>query len=144
VSSIGIVATATSGGTATFPVVIDVTGNPAGLFAGASATVSVIVQKLTGVLTVATAAVSTQDGRTVVHKVVAGRQVVTPVSVGTVYGPLTEVRSGLQVGDLVAVTTPVGFGTGARARGTGAGGAGGVPGAGFPGAGGGAARGGNG
>ena len=151
VSSIGIVASSASGGTATFPVVIDVTGTPTGLFAGASATVSIIIQRLSGVLTVATAAVSTQAGTTVVHKVVGGKQVVTPITVGAAYGPLTEVKSGLRVGDQVAFTTPFGggAGNGARNRTRGTGGdfpGGGFPGGGLPGGGfgGGAAPGGNG
>ncbi|MCW2707455.1 MAG: HlyD family efflux transporter periplasmic adaptor subunit, partial [Frankiales bacterium] len=57
VSSLGIVATSSGTGTsATFPVVIAVTGNPTGLYAGASATVNLVVKQLSNVLTVPTPA----------------------------------------------------------------------------------------
>lgn len=104
VASIGILANSPTGGSATFPVVIDVTGAPTGLYAGGSTDVTIIVKKLPGVLTVPTQAVLTENGRTVVHQIVGGKQVSTPVTVGATYGPLTEIRSGLKAGDKVVVT----------------------------------------
>jgi multidrug efflux pump subunit AcrA (membrane-fusion protein) len=89
VSSLGIIASTSTSGSATFPVVIDVTGNPSGLYAGSSASVSIIVKKVTGVLTVPTPAIVTENGKTVVHQLVDGKQVSTPVTTGTVYGALT-------------------------------------------------------
>lgn len=104
VASVGIFANGPSGGSATFPVVIDVTGAPSGLYAGGSTDVTIIVKKLPGVLTVPTQAIVTENGRTVVHQLVGGKQVSTPVAVGATYGPLTEIRAGLKAGDQVAVT----------------------------------------
>ena len=56
VQSVGIVASSDStSSSATFPVVIAVTGNPTGMYAGASANVTIIVKQVSGVLTVPTA-----------------------------------------------------------------------------------------
>lgn len=154
VRSVGIVATSTPGSSATFPVVLDVTGNPAGLFSGDSASVSIIVKKLTGVLTVPTLALHTSGTSTVVYERNGGRQVSVPVTVGTAYGPLTQVVSGLKAGDQVVVTATAGGrfggrrgvrqggggrtggGTGGFGGAGGFGGGGGFGGAGAPGAGG--------
>ena len=53
VGSIGLLATTTSG-VSTFPVVIDVTGSPTGLYGGSSATVSIITEELQDVVVVPT------------------------------------------------------------------------------------------
>ena len=81
VSTIGVVAT-TSNGVASFPVTVAVTGSPTGLYAGGSASVSIIVREVTDALTVPTAAIRTESGRTVVTKVVGDQQVATPVQIG--------------------------------------------------------------
>ena len=53
VDSVGIVASSdSSSSSATFPVVVAVTGSPSGMYAGASANVTIIVKQVTGVLTV--------------------------------------------------------------------------------------------
>jgi macrolide-specific efflux system membrane fusion protein len=140
VSSVGIVAASSSGGSATFPVQIKVTGDPAGLYAGGTAAVSLVVRQLQDVLTVPTQALSTSGTDTVVTKVVDGKDVTTPVRVGTSYGPSTQVLSGLVAGDQVRLTDlRAATGTGTNRRtGTGAGGTGGAfPGGagGFPGGG---------
>jgi multidrug efflux pump subunit AcrA (membrane-fusion protein) len=144
VTSLGIVASSSTTGSATFPVVIDVTGSPTGLYAGGSASVTVIVKKVTGVLTVPTPAVLTENGKTVVHQMIDGKQVSTPVTTGTVYGALTEIKTGLKAGDQVVVALNR-FGGGGRPGG-GAGGAqnGARPGGGFGGGGFGGGPGGNG
>ncbi len=65
VASIGLLATTTSG-VSSFPVVIDVTGSPSGLFGGTSATVSIITEELQNVLVVPTTAIHySGDGTTV-------------------------------------------------------------------------------
>lgn len=114
VQSVGIVASDSSSSSATFPVVIAVTGNPTGMYAGASANVTIIVKQASGVLTVPTLALHSQGGRTYVLRVVAGKQVKTFVTVGTTYGPSTQITAGLSSGDVVAVTTT----TGSRGIGT--------------------------
>jgi multidrug efflux pump subunit AcrA (membrane-fusion protein) len=106
VQSVGIVASSDStSSSATFPVVIAVTGNPAGMYAGASANVTVIVKQISGVLTVPTAALHSQAGKTYVLQVKNGKQVKTFVTVGTTYGPSTQIRSGLSSGATVVVPT---------------------------------------
>ena len=126
VSSIGIVASATSGGSATFPVVIAVTGSPAGLYSGGSAAVSLIVRQLDDVLSVPTQALHTTGGATTVYQQVNGKQVITPVTVGTSYGPTTQILSGIATGDKVEVSIRGGFGGGRRSAGTGSTGTGGA------------------
>jgi multidrug efflux pump subunit AcrA (membrane-fusion protein) len=139
VTSLGIVASSSTSGSATFPVVIDVTGNPTGLYAGGSASVTIIVKTVTGVLTVPTPAVVTENGKTVVHQIVGGKQVSTPVTIGTVYGALTEIKTGIKTGDKVVVplTRFGGGGAGGAGRTGGGAGTGGQTGGGFGGGGGG-------
>ena len=135
VSTVGVIATTTSG-VATFPVTIAVTGSPAGLYAGATATVSIIVREVADALTVPTSAIRTSGGQTTVLKVVDGQQVSTPVTIGMVQGNLTQITKGMAEGDQVVVESRAGAGggsgsTGTRTRGTGAtGGAGGFGGSG--------------
>jgi macrolide-specific efflux system membrane fusion protein len=113
VASIGLTAD-TSSGVATFPLVIDVTGTPSGLYAGASATVSIIYNQLTGVLAVPTAAVRPSGGRTVVYTMVHGRQVARPVTIGLTTGGQTQITSGLTAGERVVVAIPRDAGRGSR------------------------------
>jgi multidrug efflux pump subunit AcrA (membrane-fusion protein) len=143
VDSVGIVASSgstgsssSSGSSATFPVVIAVTGSPSGMYAGASANVTIIVKQVSGVLTVPTAALHTAGGRTYVEQVKNGKQVTTYVTLGTTYGPSTQVTAGLASGDKVAVTTTAGVRVGTR-TGTGTRTGGGFGGGGFGGFGGG-------
>ncbi|SER21649.1 efflux RND transporter periplasmic adaptor subunit [Microlunatus flavus] len=117
VSSVAVMASSGSGATgagattagagATFPVTIDVTGSRKDLYAGATATVSIVVSQRDDVLTVPTAAISTANGQTAVTRLVGTGRVSTPVTLGTSYGPTTEVTKGLADGDQVVVTIPV-------------------------------------
>jgi len=124
VKSIGIIATSSSSGSASFPVTITVTGSPKGLYAGGAADVSIIVKQVENVLTVPTNALHTDKNQTVVHQMKNGAQVSTPVTVGTTYGAVTQILSGLKTGDKVVGTSFRGGnttgGTGTR-QGTGAG-----------------------
>lgn len=140
VSTVGVIAT-TSNGVASFPVTIAVTGSPPGLYAGATATVAIIVREVTDALTVPTGAIRTAAGQTTVVKVVDGQQVVVPVQLGMVQGALTQVTAGVAEGDQVVVESATGFGTGGgsgstgtrtRGTGSGAGQGSGVPGGGAP------------
>jgi multidrug efflux pump subunit AcrA (membrane-fusion protein) len=134
VQSVGIVASSdSSSSSATFPVVIAVTGSPTGMYAGASANVTIIVKQVSGVLTVPTAALHSSGGKTYVEQIKSGKQVQTFVTVGTTYGPSTQITAGLASGAKVAVTTT----TGTRGRtgtgtGTGRNGGGGFGGGNFP------------
>ncbi len=129
VDSVGIVASSdSSSSSATFPVVVAVTGSPSGMYAGASANVTIIVKQVTGVLTVPTAALHSTGGKTFVYVMNGSKQVQTFVTVGTTYGPSTQVTAGLKSGDKVAVTRTTS--TGAR-NGTGTRTGGGFGGGGF-------------
>jgi len=107
ISSVGIVATSTSDGTATFPVVVELDGEHPELYSGTTAAAVVIVAEYPDVLTVPTAAVTTgEDGTAVVAKMVDGRPIPTPVTLGRVFGEATEITAGLAAGDQVQVTVP--------------------------------------
>jgi multidrug efflux pump subunit AcrA (membrane-fusion protein) len=126
VRSVGIVASSSSSGVAEFPVTIAVTGHPAGLYAGTSVSVSIIVKQLSNVLVVPTLAVRTQNDRTVVSVDRNGSVVTTPVTVGEVFGAQTQITHGLAEGDAVVLPTggfqrgatgTTGGGTGTEGRG---------------------------
>jgi multidrug efflux pump subunit AcrA (membrane-fusion protein) len=128
VASVGVIASSSSSGSASFPVTIAVTGSPKGLYAGGTANISITVKQVENVLTVPTGALHTEENGTVVHQLSNGTQVSTPVKVGATYGALTQILSGLKTGDQVVGNTfrtgagnPNG-GTGTRQGGGGAGG----------------------
>jgi macrolide-specific efflux system membrane fusion protein len=102
ISSLGRVAS-TSAGSAAFPVVVEVTGQPEGLYDGLSATVELIYERRADVLTVPIGAVQTADGVTYVDKVVDSAVVKTEVAIGETSGSLVEITSGLAEGDVVQV-----------------------------------------
>ena len=77
VSSVGLIASTTSG-VAAYPVTIAVTGNPGGLYPGASATVTLIVKQLNNATTVPTAALHYTSSGAAVYEMVNGRQVASP------------------------------------------------------------------
>jgi membrane fusion protein, macrolide-specific efflux system len=83
-------------------VVIDVTGDPAGLYAGSTASVSIIVKQLNNVTEVPTAAISyNSSGQATVTQVVNGSHVVKPVTVGAAESGETQIISGVTAGDKV-------------------------------------------
>jgi macrolide-specific efflux system membrane fusion protein len=124
VASIGEIATESSD-VATFPVVIDVTGSPTGLYAGSTANVSIITKELSNVLAVPTAAITYTGGQAAVTQVINGKHVSRSVTLGQASAGETQIVKGLSVGDKVLerVITFTG-GTGTRGTG-GLGGAGG-------------------
>jgi multidrug efflux pump subunit AcrA (membrane-fusion protein) len=105
VQTVGLVASADESGVATFPVTIDVTGEQENIYAGSSATVSIVVEERENVLTVPAMALHTEGDTTYVNKVVDGRATRTDVEVGDTFGPQTEIVSGLEEGDQVQVAT---------------------------------------
>jgi macrolide-specific efflux system membrane fusion protein len=101
VASIGLIATESSD-VATFPVVVDVTGDPSGFYAGSTADVSIIVKQLNNVVEVPTAAISySTGGQATVTQVKGGKHVSTAVSVGQAESGETQITSGLVSGDRV-------------------------------------------
>jgi macrolide-specific efflux system membrane fusion protein len=146
VGSVGLLASTTSG-VSSFPVVINVTGSPSGLYGGSSANVAIIVKQLQNVIVVPTTAVTYTSGATTVSLDTNGSKTVQPVTIGTASGGSTQILTGLSVGQKIFVTTISFRGNlGAGRSGTGGfGGAGGFGGgAGFGGGGGGFSGGGGG
>lgn len=113
VTTVGLVASADDSGAATFPITLDVTGERDDIYAGSSATVSIVVEERENVLTIPAMALHTEGDTTYVNKVVDGKAVRTDVKVGETFGMQTEITSGLAEGDQVqvAVAAPTG-GTG--------------------------------
>ena len=150
VASVSLIGSESSNVT-TFPVVIDVTGDPTGLYAGSTADASIIVKQLNNVTEVPTQAISyNTNGQATVTQVVDGSHVVKTVTVGPAASGETQITKGVKAGDKVlertisfrggAGTTGGGlFGGGGAARGRfgggGFGGAGGFTGGGFTGGG---------
>ena len=71
VGSIGLLATSSSG-VASFPVVINVTGSPTGLFGGATAGIAITLKDLQGVVVVPTAGIHYSGNATTVNVISSG------------------------------------------------------------------------
>jgi RND family efflux transporter MFP subunit len=105
VSEVGMVAQTNDGGAAVFPVTVEVTGRRDDLYAGVSATATIVVKQREGVLTVPSRALSTEDGATYATVVDGDDETKVEVEVGEAYGMDTEVLSGLEDGDTVLLPT---------------------------------------
>jgi membrane fusion protein, macrolide-specific efflux system len=103
VGSIGLIASQSSG-VASFPVTVDVTGDPSGLYTGMTADLTIIVKELSDVLVVPTAALRYDNGGIYVELVQNGKDVLHPVAVGTSSGGEAQITSGLAAGDQVVET----------------------------------------
>jgi multidrug efflux pump subunit AcrA (membrane-fusion protein) len=102
VASVSLIASTSSDSTvASFPVVIDVTGKPSGIYPGASATVSIIVKNLKNVVEIPTAAISYTGGRATVTKVSGGSKKTVDVKTGTSLNGETQITRGLAAGDTI-------------------------------------------
>ena len=113
VSEVGLVAETNDSGAAVFPVTVAVTGKQQDLYAGVSATATIIVKQRDDVLTVASRALTTKDGATYATKVDGGTETEVEVKTGETYGMTTEILSGLAEGDTIVVpgfTRPTGGG----------------------------------
>lgn len=104
VASVGIVATSTSDGAATFPIVINLAGVHKDLYSGTTASAVITTGSYPDVLTVPTAAIRTENSKTVVSKVTNNTTTTTEVTIGKVFGSYTEIKSGLAEGDSVQIT----------------------------------------
>lgn len=101
VASVGMIASGSSS-VASFPVAIDVTGSPSGIYAGSSAEVSIVVKQLNDVIEVPTAAISYTSSQAAVTLVKSGGQHVSePVTVGTNSDGETQITQGLSAGQKV-------------------------------------------
>jgi hypothetical protein len=101
VSEVGVIATASDSGAAQFPVTVDVTGRPTGLYAGSTASLAITVKQATDVLAVSTQALHADGDQTFVYLVDGSKRTKRVITVGETYGMQTEVRSGLKEGDVV-------------------------------------------
>jgi multidrug efflux pump subunit AcrA (membrane-fusion protein) len=104
VSSIGLLS-ASDTGTASYPVVVSLSGAPAALAAGSDATVSVVTATATDVVTVPSSAVTrAASGTTGVVRVLHGdTATATPVTIGAVGQERTEIAAGLKAGQRVVL-----------------------------------------
>ncbi len=103
VATVGLLAS-TSSDVSSFPVVIDVTGSPSGLYGGSSATVSIITEELQDVIVVPTTAIQYSGSDTTVMLDSDGNKVSRTVGIGAASAGETQVTSGLSVGDKIYVT----------------------------------------
>ncbi|MGZ4611112.1 MAG: efflux RND transporter periplasmic adaptor subunit [Actinomycetes bacterium] len=118
VASVGIVASSSSG-SATFPVVVTVTGSPTGLYAGSTATVAITYKQVSNVLVVPTLAVTRSGGKAYVTVERGGARTQQEVSTGLSASGSTQVLSGLSDGDTVVVAVRTGTGGARTGGGTG-------------------------
>lgn len=105
VSSVGMIATATAG-VATFPVVVTVTGNPAGFYAGAAVEVEITYNRLDNVVQVPSLAVRRANGQAFVTVSQGGKKIRRAVATGLVSRGRTQITSGLRPGEQVVVAVP--------------------------------------
>jgi membrane fusion protein, macrolide-specific efflux system len=105
IASIGLVSSSSSdSGTASYPVVIDVTGSPSGMHDGADVTATLIYKQLSNVLVVPTLALHRNaSGGTYVEQVKNGKTVQTTVQTGIESDGQTQIVSGLSAGDQIVV-----------------------------------------
>lgn len=118
VASVGMVGSQNSGVTS-YPITIDVTGNPGNLPIGATAQISITVKQLTDVVVVPRAAVRSEGGQFVVYEMSGTKQVSRPVTVGLSAGGQTQITSGLAAGTRIVLPAAP---AGSRGAGTGRGG----------------------
>lgn len=101
VAAVGMVPS-TGTGVPTFPVTVDVTGTPSGVYAGSSARLSIVVSQITGAVEVPTPAITYRRGGPVVTVAEpGGGRRVRPVVVGATSGGMTQITRGLAAGQKV-------------------------------------------
>jgi len=106
VSSVGVIATSSDSSGASFPVTIDITGVQQGLYAGVTASVTIVTSSRQA-LTVPTTAITYVGGQAHVQKQTATGTSDTVVQTGETTGGRTEITSGLSEGDVVVITITI-------------------------------------
>jgi HlyD family secretion protein len=101
VVSIGMLSTTASSGSASYPVTIGLTSAAPTLFAGSDAEVAITLAKVSDAITVPTSAVEGAGAATFVTVMKAGKPVIVRVVTGAAGPVLTQVTSGLTVGEQV-------------------------------------------
>jgi membrane fusion protein, macrolide-specific efflux system len=102
IASVGLVSSSSSG-TASYPVVVDVTGSPAGLHDGAGVTATLIYKQLGNVVVIPSTALHRDTTGQYVERSVNGKAVRTPVQVGISSLGQVQITSGLAAGDQIIV-----------------------------------------
>ncbi|MGA9694537.1 MAG: HlyD family efflux transporter periplasmic adaptor subunit, partial [Pseudonocardiaceae bacterium] len=103
VVSIGLLATSGASGSAGYPVTIGLTGNGQQLFAGQSASVSIMLAHVSSALTVPSSAVHTAGANHSVTVLRNGTASNVRITVGAIGPTRTQVLSGLNPGDQVVL-----------------------------------------
>lgn len=106
VESVGVIATSSDASGATFPVSISITGSQKGLYAGVSASISIVTSSRQA-LTIPTSAITYENGTAHVQLKTDSGTTDTVVQVGTTTGGRTEITSGLNDGDTVVITITI-------------------------------------
>jgi multidrug efflux pump subunit AcrA (membrane-fusion protein) len=101
VTSIGALGSTTSSGSASYPVTISLSPTSQQLFDGATASVSVTLGTAQAAVSVPTSAVQTFGAFSLVTKMVDGKPTTTRVTIGVAGSTVTQITSGLKVGDQV-------------------------------------------
>lgn len=103
VAMIGQAATDSSTGDTTYPVTITLTSRPTNLVSGAEAQVAVTLSQLTNVVVVPTSAVHHNGKQTYVETATGGTTKRVSVTVGAVGAAVTQIKSGLKIGQEVVL-----------------------------------------
>jgi HlyD family secretion protein len=102
VVAIGMLSTSSTGN-ASYPVTIGLTGNAPAMFAGSDAQVSITLAEVSDAITVPTSAVQGTGAATFVTVLSAGKPVRVRVVTGATGPALTQISSGLTVGEQVVL-----------------------------------------
>ena len=103
VVAVGMLSTASSTGTTSYPVTIGLPAGAPTLFAGSDAQVAITLAKVSDAVSVPTSAVEGIGAATFVTVLKAGKPVTVRVAVGATGPVLTQVSSGLTVGEQVVL-----------------------------------------
>lgn len=103
VASVSVFGTTTSSGTVTYPVVVALDDAAAASTIGADATVQITVATARNVVAVPTSAIHHTGTLTTVTTLLSGKPITTRITTGASGDDLTQVLSGLQVGEQVVL-----------------------------------------
>lgn len=103
VTAIGVLSSAATSGSVTYPVTILLDATSQTLYEGSGASVIITLHRVDGVLTVPTSAVHTTGGQHSVSVLANGAQTSVRVEVGAVGTALTQITSGLTAGQAVVL-----------------------------------------
>jgi HlyD family secretion protein len=103
VVAIGMLSSTSSTGTASYPVTIGLAAGAPTLFAGSDAQVAITLAKVSDAITVPTSAVEGSGAATFVTVLTSGKPVLVRVVLGATGPVLTQVSSGLTIGEQVVL-----------------------------------------